>query len=135
MIDQAKKIVKVFGIIIFLIVSIGCVKIRKIYLEEAPKADKEVFFIAKQVMEEYKNRLYYIKYFCLEAELENGIIETNWHPVGKGVIKHKIQIYVWGTLFRVDVWHKSFKTPKKDYIARFVELQIQSKIQKNLKFK
>jgi len=106
-----------------------------VYLKEASPPDKEVFAAVKQTIEEYKNKLQWKEKCSLNINFEHGIIETNWHPVHKGEVSRKIQLFVWGKLYRVDVWHSAplrILKPKKDYMARLTEMRLQARIEEIL---
>ena len=121
---------------VVLLSMMACVNVQPVYLKEASKPDMKVFSAAKQMMERYKDQLQSKDGCLLIVDMNNGVLETDWHPVHKGEIERKIQIFVWGEIYRVDVWHKSywdpFKIPKKDYMARLEEMQLQSKIHEYL---
>ncbi len=107
---------------------------KTIRLYEAPKPDDRIFSAVSNVMREYIDGLEWKNNCVLEIDTV-GIIETNWHPVQKGDVKRKIQIYVWGATYRVDVWHKSIFAPfrgSKDYNSRLAEMNLQFKIEKKL---
>ena len=129
-----KSLKIILPFLIFLLV--GCAhEIESVVLKEAPKPDNEVLIAATNAINEYYNLLQWKDQCTVKVHKDTGIIETNWHPVHKGEMKRKIQIYVWGKMYRVDVWHKgtfSLSEGQKDYMARLVELNLQSSIENKL---
>ena len=123
-------------LILLSLLYLGCASENtKILLKEAPKPDNKVLFVVSNVMQEYRNKLQWKNECFVEVDNEKGIIETNWHPVHKGEVKRKIQIYVWGTIYRVDVWHKNtigLSSGGKGYMSRLVEMNLQLKIDNKL---
>ena len=121
-------------LIVFVIV--GCAhEIKPVLLKEAPKPDYQVLSVATKAINEYYDSLQWKDQCVINIDNNDGIIETNWHPVHKGEIKRKIQIYVWGKMYRVDVWHRGPFTSSyglKDYMARLVEMDLQSSIENKL---
>ncbi len=113
----------------------GCAaEINKIRLYEAPKPDVRIMRAVSAVMREYMDKLDSKNQCVLEVDTD-GILDTNWHPVQQGTIKRKIQIYVWGDSYRVDVWHKPTFGPfrgSKDYQSRLMEMNLQFAIEKKL---
>lgn len=67
----------------------------------------------------------------LEEDVEAGLIQTAWFPVHKGEAEQKVQIAVWGSLYRVDVWTRSVLTGKlgKDGRSQGAERDIQASIE------
>ena len=106
-----------------------------IHLKEAPAPYKKLFSIIRDVMINYKKNMEKqgINNCALEIDSVNGAIETNWHPVHKGEQTRKIQVYVWGNLYRVDVWHRPklrlSNKARKDYMSRLTEMQLQQEIE------
>lgn len=121
-------------LIVFLLV--GCAyEIKPVILNEAPEPDKVVLLAATNAINEYHNLLQWKDQCTIKIDDDSGIIETNWHPVHKGEMKRKMQIYVWGKMYRVDVWHIgrfSLSSGQKDYMARLIEMKLQSSIEKKL---
>ena len=115
---------------------VGCAhEISSVILKEAPEPNNRVLLAAKNAINEYHGSLQWKDQCSIEINDITGIIETNWHPVHKGEVKRKIQIYVWGKMYRIDVWHKGSLFPstgKKDYMARLVEMNLQSSIEAKL---
>ena len=109
-----------------------------IHLIEAPPPDEKVFASAQIIIDEYRNEIQKLgtKSIKLDIDAAHGTIETSWHRVHKGELERKIQIYVWGGIYRIDVWHRSTlglgKKTKKDYMCRLIEMQLQEKIEKEL---
>ena len=114
----------------------GCAhEMTPVILKEAPEPNNRVLLAAKNTINEYHDSLQWKDQCSIEINALAGIIETNWHPVHKGEVKRKIQIYVWGKMYRIDVWHKGSlfsSTGKKDYMARLVEMNLQSSIENKL---
>jgi len=123
-----------FFLIIFIVV--GCVhEIQPVFLKEAPKPDETILSAVSSSLKEYRESLQWKEKCSITTNREAGLIETNWYPVHKGEVKEKIQIYVWGKIYQVDVWHKgNFRSSsaKKDYISRLVEMNLQTSIENKL---
>ena len=122
--------------LITLFLLLGCAtEVGKVKLYEAPKPDEKLLSLISSVMrEDYIENLEWKEGCVLEVDT-NGIIETNWHQVKQDQATRKIQIYVWGDIYRVDVWHKYVLSPfrgTKDYASRLVEMQLQQSIEKKL---
>ncbi len=121
--------------LIFYIISLsGCsTKHELIILKEAPKYDNTLFEKVIGVVQSYKSNLQWNNLCSFEIDRVNGIIESNWHPVHKGEVQRKIEIYVWGTTHHIDVWHKNtigFSSAHKGYVSRLVEMKFNLDIQK-----
>lgn len=115
---------------------LGCAaEVSKVKLSEAPKPDEKLLSLISSVMrEDYINSLEWKEGCVLEVDA-NGIIETNWHPVKGDQTTRKIQIYVWGSVYRIDVWHQYLLSPlrvTKDYDSRLVEMRLQQAIEKKI---
>ncbi|MDQ1832709.1 hypothetical protein [Massilia scottii] len=62
---------------------------------------------------------------------ETGLIQTAWFLVHKGESSQKVQIAVWGSLYRIDVWTRGTLTGKieKTFFSRVAEREIQQAIE------
>ncbi|ATQ74097.1 hypothetical protein CR152_05880 [Massilia violaceinigra] len=68
----------------------------------------------------------------LVEDPQTGLIQTAWFLVHKGESSQKVQIAVWGSLYRIDVWTRSTLTGKieKTFFSRVAEREIQQAIEK-----
>ncbi len=133
------KIIWLILLLLILSQTVLASEVETIYLKEAPRPEKSLFSTVTIIIEELEKEMQQIgsTSFTKTIDKDKGIIETNWYPVHKGEVSEKVQIFVWGNIYRVDVWHKSrigiWRTPKKGYKARLVEMNLQSKIEKLLR--
>jgi hypothetical protein len=100
------------------------------------KADPQIFNIALKAVADYQSNLQWGENLKIESDAEDGFIETNWYPVHKGEVSEKVQIFVWGDNYRVDVWHGSsnskFRVPYRGDHASAREIRIQEAIEAGL---
>ncbi len=62
---------------------------------------------------------------------ETGLIQSAWFLVHKGEAEQKVQIAVWGSFYRVDVWTRGVLTGhvSKTFMSRVAEREIQQDIE------
>lgn len=133
---------KVCGLIFFLIMASALPAFASgaetIALKEALKADTKVFEAAEKAIDKYKE--YAKKAWGVNVvtkfDKDKGLLYTDWHRVHKGEVEWKIEIMVWGHIYRVDVWERPsiglFRYPRKGYMCRLEEMRLQQEINANL---
>jgi len=103
-----------------------------IALAEVEPPDALLFARIEEVAEQYRKELQWADRCSFVADREAGRIASNWHPVHKGEVERKLECYVWGSVWRVDVWDRPAgglrKAAGKGYMARLAEMQIQQRI-------
>jgi hypothetical protein len=107
------------------------------YVTAAPAPDQDLFYRIKAVIDQYRLELPWSAECDVQFDLQRGIIQTNWHPVHKGEVLQKVQVYIWGDMYRVDVWNKRaflafLAKPKKKELARTYEWKIQNMIEEKV---
>jgi hypothetical protein len=113
--------------------------------ETTQEAAPNVLSIAIEAISDYQKTLQWSENLIIRPDAENGVIDTSWYPVHKGEVSEKIQVFVWGENYRIDVWHRAgwsfwyspsgwskFNVPYKTEITRMKEFQLQETIEAGL---
>ena len=86
-----------------------------------------------EALNSFKESRPYKNEWKIVVDKNKGVIETNWFPEHKGEVILKIQIVVWGTKYRIDVWQKGWlsSSPRKTTWSARYERNIQNEIEKH----
>jgi len=86
-----------------------------------------------EALNSFKESRPYKNEWKIVVDKNKGVIETNWFPEHKGEVILKIQIAVWGTKYRIDVWQKGWlsSSPRKTTWSVRYERNIQNEIEKH----
>ena len=128
------------------VVAFGFLLGRHVYLWAEPESaltpnwlgnrgpDADVFVGAREGLEAYRtqNRTIAGNDWTVREDPQNGLIETGWFHVHKGEVKLKVQIVVWGPLYRIDVWSRALLggRVRKTWWSRVAERAIQEEIER-----
>src|SRR5258706_8437167 len=77
------------------------------YLPATPQADSSFFALVLDGLSDYHaERERTITDWEIHADRNKGIIETGWFKDHKGEVHLRINIVVWDSSYRVDVWQR-----------------------------
>ncbi len=105
------------------------------YIDQLAPPNQILLEAAENGVNSFKESSQFKKEWEVTIDREKGTIETNWFPVHKGEVESKIQIAVWGSLYRIDVWHLTgwLRTPGKTRHSMWFERMLQNEIEKHYK--
>jgi hypothetical protein len=103
-----------------------------LYLDQFESPNKLVFESIRKGFGSFQEQRPYKLEWKVIIDEKKGIIETNWFPEHKGEVKLKVQIAVWGSIYRVDVWQQTgfLKAPYKTIWSMHFERNLQNEIEK-----